>query len=51
MQQKFSERSHLKYPVKFDHLQPPLKSILNPVLKSTKSPTWSLLCLHDGAIL
>ena len=36
MQHKFSERSHLKYLVKFDHLRSPLKSILNPVLKSQK---------------
>ena len=36
MQHKFSKRSHLKYPVEFDHLRPPLKSILNPVKKKVK---------------
>ena len=51
MRHKFSKRSHLKYPVEFDDLQPPLKSILNPVLRSTKSLTLSLLCLHNGAIV
>ena len=43
MQHKFSERSHLKYLVEFDHLQLPLKSILNPVSKRYKKfdPTMS----------
>ena len=36
MQHKFSKRSHLKYPVELDHLQLPLKSILNPVSKKYK---------------
>ena len=36
MRHKFSKRSHLKYLVKFDHLQPPLKSILNPVFKKVQ---------------
>ena len=43
MQHKFSERSHLKYPVEFDHLQPPLKASLIQCEKKQKNfdPTMS----------
>ena len=44
----FSERSHLKHLVEFDHLR---KASLIQFQKSKKSQTLILLCLHNAAIV